>query len=221
MSQDHEEGPAHDELRRRVRDLPREIEPERDLWEGIRMRIETGEAAARGGTQPRSPAEAPERLPERQAPGERRGSPRPGPRIHRRFAGGWSGRAGWGLGVAGTAMAAAVAALLLVPGSDPPAGGSGGSPAAGSPSAGLSVGAASVEAAYEPAIQELRLLAASEDLAPETRRELDASLAVIDEAIEEAREAVAADPAAPTAMAGLKRLYESKVQVLRMAATSY
>ncbi len=75
-----------------------------------------------------------------------------------------------------------------------------------------------VEEAYEPTIQELRLLVEDQELAPETREVLEESLAVIEEAIREAAAALEEDPGSPQALHGLRRMYDAKVEVLRLVA---
>lgn len=222
---DHPPGWA--EVRRELDALPREVQPPRDLWAGIRARIDAGKgestsaAGAHGSTQPHLDVTD---------GGQARMSPRRGPTPRRR-----SGRhgfeppraVGWRSGLAGVlTMAAAAAAVFFWPNGAPP---SLPAPAGSGPAAGVTATetetapvfaaeASRIEDAYGPAIQELQLLLASQDLAPETRAVLDENLAVIEEAIRESREAVAADPGASTALTGLRNLYDAKVHLLRTAA---
>jgi hypothetical protein len=222
--------PGWGEVRRELDQLPREVRPPRDLWAGVQARIEAGEGrrtspvgAQRSGRPQLEVADG----------GQARMSPRRGPTPRRR-----SGRhgfeppraVGWRSGLAGVlTMAAAAAAVFFWPNGAPPSlptpagqGSTAGAPATETESAPLFAAEASgIEDAYGPAIQELQLLLASQDLAPETRAVLDENLAVIEGAIRESREAVAADPGASTTLTGLRNLYDAKVHLLRTVAVQH
>lgn len=81
--------------------------------------------------------------------------------------------------------------------------------------------AEALEGAYGPAIRELEeaLLRDRDRLAPETVEILEENLRIIDQAIRDATEALAADPANPRATRTLNGMYETKVQVLQQAAS--
>ena len=177
-----------------IRELSREIEPARDLWPGIEARIRERQATR---------------------PPTRRADPPSTPRRVR-----WT----WGLGLAAAAGLAGIgigSLLIQSPGGNggPPAG-----PEVSAPSASMTSPVAAqerisaVEEAYEPALSELRLLAESADLSPETRQVLNESLETIDAAIREAQEAVEADPLAPRAVESLRHIYERKIDLLRVIA---
>jgi hypothetical protein len=77
-----------------------------------------------------------------------------------------------------------------------------------------------VSEAYEPTIQDLRqVLEENRDrLDPETVQVVEESLRIIEEAIEEAVAALAADPASSTANRTLRSMYDAKLQLLQQAA---
>ena len=182
------------ELHRQARELPRSVEPERDLWPGIEARIRDL-TPVKGHIGPRDP----------HRPDDTRHSRPQRPR--------W----GWTLGLAMAAgMAGLVAGGLLT---DPAA-----QPETQAPLTGVIMPVSAqeqiraVESAYEPDLAVLRLLVESTDLAPETRQVLDESLAEIEAAIDEARRALEADPGALRAVDGLRRMYDAKVETLRLAA---
>lgn len=127
--------------------------------------------------------------------------PRKGPR-ERRWTRPWVG------GLAAAACVAALAAgSVFLSGNGAEVGEAGG----------MSV-AQEMEEAYGPALEELRLLVESRELAPETREVIERNLLVIDGAIRETQAAVEADPGAPVALASLRRMYERKLDVLRTVA---
>jgi hypothetical protein len=80
---------------------------------------------------------------------------------------------------------------------------------------------ASVEKHYAPTITELRetLDAQRAELSPNTVKTLDHSLAVIDSAIAEARDALAADPASSELSEMLGAYYQHKIEFLKRATT--
>lgn len=191
---DDEGGADAHEWTDAVRELPREIEPARDLWPGIEARI---------------------RAQQRTQPSTRHGDPSSGPRRVR-----WM----WGLGLAAAAGLAGIgigSLLVQAPGETlaPTAG-----PDVPAPSASISVPVAAqerisaVEEAYEPTLSELRLLAESAELSPDTRQVLNESLETIDAAIQEAQEAMEADPLAPRAVESLRHIYERKIDLFRVIA---
>lgn len=92
-------------------------------------------------------------------------------------------------------------------------------PAGGSPATAAFAAGREMEAAFEPTIEELgRALEANRDqLEPQTVQVVEESLRIIDEAIEEAMAALAADPASRAATGSLRTMYDTKVQVLQRA----
>lgn len=199
---DRDEPAGWNEVRRELDALPGEVQPPRDLWGGIQARIEAGDQA---------------RMSPKRGPTPRRRSGRHGFEPPRAV--------GWRSGLAGVlTMAAAAAAVFFWPNGVPtslPTPGSEAPVAQAEAPPLFAAEASGIEDAYGPAIQELQLLVASRDLAPETRAVLDENLAVIEEAIRESREAVAADPGASTALTGLRNLYDAKVQLLRTVAVQH
>ncbi len=206
-----------EELTGRVRGLPRSIEPGRDLWPGVEARIRAI-SPIKGHIEPEGThAEAC-----RTGRGERKPDRRSGP-----FDRPSVGRRPWLLGLAAAAgFTGIIAASLLFEGG---ADGGAGGPAVGPPSP---TGAApyvtqatareqieAVESAYERDLSVLKALVESSELAPETREVLDESLATIERAMDEAREALEADPGANRAVERLRRMYDAKVDMLRLVAT--
>ena len=208
---DHLNGclPCRDQIEKiravkgQAREWSEPVEPSRDLWQGIEARIRTSS---------RPPVETEARRAGRRRPDFRRARP-------------------W----ARPSLLAAAALVLLVVGAgigvvltrDGPAGADGevrladpGAPAGGDADVRFAGIAREVEEAYEPTIRELRevLEAGRDELAPETIAVLEESLRVIDEAIQEARAALEADPASPGAARTLNSMYETKLHVLRTAA---
>ena len=177
------------ELRDAVRGLPAEIQPSRALWQGIEARIAPGAHAL--GTRGGVAADS---RPER----------------------GRMGRWRW--------PAAAAAILVLV---------SSGTTALllrqaavdarlaqASPPVGLAAFASS-EAEYESTVEALRrdLEVVRPRLQPETVAAVEQNLAIIDQAIAEAREALAADPLNADLPLLLAGVYRQKVELLRTAVT--
>jgi hypothetical protein len=78
-----------------------------------------------------------------------------------------------------------------------------------------------VEAEYEKAISDLQAVLETkrERLAPQTVATLEANLRIIDTAIRESREALAADPNSPELARMLSDTYDAKLNVLRRAVT--
>lgn len=182
-------------LRRRARELPREIEPPRDLWPEIEARIR---GAREGGPVDEQGPVAGRQAVERRSSRSRRLKSRR-----------------WRAGLAAALAALFAGGLVFLQHRAPVADGSG--PATEAPTAHLAA-AREVEKAYEPTLDELRALVESRELAPETRAALDESLAVVEAAIAEALEAVERDPAAGRALESLRRTYDAKLELLRAVA---
>ncbi len=93
-------------------------------------------------------------------------------------------------------------------------------PAAPLAGVGLPVAARAVDADYQAVIRELdeSLAQRRAQLAPETIAKVEASLRVVDEAIGEARHALAADPANRDLVDLLAASYERKLELLRRAS---
>lgn len=81
--------------------------------------------------------------------------------------------------------------------------------------------AAQVAAAYDPTIRQLRevLESGRSELQPETLGVIEEALAIIDQAIRDATEALEADPGSAAALRALNGTYDSKVHLLRQAAS--
>jgi Putative zinc-finger len=88
------------------------------------------------------------------------------------------------------------------------------------PPAAIPAALAAVEQSYAQVVDELTLTlqAQRSELSPATIATLERTLRVIDEAIAEARAALAADPANDTLLEVLSANYEQKVQLLRRAS---
>ena len=124
--------------------------------------------------------------------------------------------------LASLASLAAAAAIVLFVGSSVNPGRSDKITASREPVAGASdtpVHVAAVDQSYQSSIAELRgtLEQQRGSLSPATIRVLERSLAVIDTAIAEARQALAADPANPALADILSAQYEHKVGLLQRA----
>ncbi len=80
-------------------------------------------------------------------------------------------------------------------------------------------GAAAIAAAYEPALADMEQLLEEGRgrLRPETIAALEENLRIIDAAIGEVQEALAADPAHPSALRSLDGVYQAKLKLLRQA----
>ncbi len=77
-----------------------------------------------------------------------------------------------------------------------------------------------LEEAWAPTLRELEaaLVRNRDQLRPETLQVLEENLRIIDQAIRDAREALAADPASAGAARALNGMYETRAHVLRQAA---
>ncbi|MEX2526128.1 MAG: hypothetical protein WEA09_00705 [Gemmatimonadota bacterium] len=201
------------QLRTAARELPKTVPPPSSQWAAVRNRIRA-ESPVLGRVVGTVGPAAP--LP-RSLPGDRRVH-LPSPRKSK----------GWMLAAAAVALVALSSATTLWVATGvglDPAGGLAGAPG-GLPVTGVAgvVQASRVvgemESGYGPAVQELEsiLQEASDVLAPETVRALEESLAAIDLAIQEAREAILADPGAAGLVEVLNGHYEWKVQLLRQVA---
>jgi len=191
-----------------ARELPRGIEPSRDLWAGIAARI----------------AEVPRTIPAEPDDGEREEQQPEQVRVisitearSRRFA--WPRTIGM---IAASFLLIAVSSavtLMLVRGG----------PGAGNGMAGSGTASGAAEAAlvaWEPAereivstVEELELaLELQRDrLAPETVEAVELNLAIIDRAISEARAALESDPANEDLTFLLMNVYRKKVDLLQSA----
>jgi anti-sigma factor RsiW len=185
--------------------LPESLDPPGDLWQGIAPRLESRTAA------PAAPAE---RLDEVRVIGPRPVRPLPWWMLAAasvalvvttsfatlRFAG-----AGDGDGDADRAVLPAQQAQAPAPA------------AGGTPTALASFAPAEQE--YEKAIGDLQTVLQQhrQQLAPETVATLEANLRIIDQAIQESREALAKDPNSPKLTRMLTDAYGAKLNVLRRA----
>jgi len=184
--------------------LADEVMPERDLWDGIAPRLQSRAALP--------VEEAEERLPEVRVIGPRPARPLP-----------W-----WMLAAASIALVITTSfATLRFSGQDerapatlasqsarPPAGTTGGTPTA-------LAAFRPAEREYEKAITDLQaVLAARRDrMAPQTVATLETNLRIIDQAIRESRDALAADPNSPELTEMLSGAYDAKLDVLRRAVS--
>lgn len=183
-------------LRRQARALPREIEPARDLWSGIAARIATEPGAAG----PASAAVVPLRRRERTHWQQARG--------------GWLAAAAVVLVV----ISSGVTTILIRGGAGPMV------PVAANQDAGAAnpVGLAAFAAAepeYRMTVEalEAELAARRDALSPATVQIVEQNLLIIDNAIEEARRALAADPTSADLPLLLSGVYRQKVELLRQA----
>lgn len=189
-----EELAALTALRLRARRLPREVEPPRDLWQGISRRIDPLVVA--GPTAEPARSVRPLRL--------------------RRFAG---MRREW-LAAAAIILVLITAGstTLLLRGA---AGGR--NPVAAAPTGAAEapglVAFASSASEYASAVEglEAELEARRQELSPETIAIVEQNLAIIDGAIEESRRALMADPTSADLPLLLAAVYRQKVELLRQA----
>lgn len=200
-------------LRQEARELPTTVAPPSTQWEAIRRRIRAesqmpGRVVGVVGSTAPGP---------RSHPGDRRVH-LPPPRRSK----------GWMLAAAAVALVALSSATTLWvatgAGLDRAGGVAGATVTPPTPGLAGVVQATRVlgemEAGYGPAVQELEWILdeAGGSLAPETLQALEESLAAIDLAIVEAREAILADPGAAGLVDVLNGHYEWKVQLLRQMA---
>lgn len=199
-----EEVKAIREILRRAAELPRGIEPARDLWPGIESRVRAGGADAAGG--------------ERDAAG---GPPATGPMPDLRRAAPWLAAA------AAVLVALTAGATLWIAGGpggvpDPGATGVASGPATDTArgTSAVLTEAARVEAGYRPMVDRLGavLERRGDRLPPETREVVERNLRVIDAAIAEAESALARHPASPELLRALDRSYRQKIDLLRRSA---
>lgn len=182
------------DLRRRAAELPREIQPPRDLWPEVEARVRT-EGRTGGGDGAGDATVRPLTL--------RRATP-------------------W-LAAAAAVLVAVTAGLTLwlTDGSAPTPGervAASDTPAAATGSAvARPAGLEPVREGYRQAVERLSALleARDERLPPATREALERNLGIIDAAIAEAESALAADPASPERVRALERGYKRKVEMLR------
>lgn len=190
------------ELRAGARALPRGIAPPRDLWPEIRARIE---------------APAPARVADggEETPGVLRFRPRSARPDWRR----WSALAA--AAVVLVMLSSGATALLMRARSSAPVAAA---PAAVAPAATPRATTALVafrpaELEYLDAVQvlEAELQARRHQLAPQTVTVIETNLAIIDQAIQEARAALEADPSNPDLPLHLSGVYRRKVELLQSA----
>ena len=174
--------------------LPEEIAPPRDLWQDIAPRLESRTAIIERSDEVRIGRKV-----------------RPVP---------W-----WMLAAASVALVAttALATLQISGGDDTPvlAAEKANAPAsAGGPPTALAA-FQPAEQEYERAISDLQTALESRrsELAPQTVATLEANLRIIDQAIRESREALAADPNRPELTEMLTDAYDAKLDVLRRAVS--
>ncbi len=192
-------------LRSEAAELPRAVEPSRDLFPAIRARIALGTAEQ----------------PERGAG-----------RVVGRAAGRWSPIRLAAAAVVLVALSSAITLQLARSGADIEAPGitagteesAAGTPdGSGTASGGTRFASSGeeavgvIEAAWAPTLRELEsaLVEGRERLQPETLEVIESNLRIIDRAIREAREALAADPASQGAARSLNGMLETRAQVLR------
>lgn len=182
-------------------ELPAELAPPRDLWQDIAPRLQARVAP---------PALPAERVDEVRTIGPRPARPLP-----------W-----WMVAAASIALVAttALTTMKLTGGMDEQPTTIAAQPAQPPASANPNAALASfqpVEAEYEKAISDLQAVLDTkrEQLAPQTVATLEENLRIIDEAIRESREALAADPNSPELARMLSDTYDAKLNVLRRAVT--
>lgn len=182
--------------------LPDEIMPGRDLWEGIAPRLQARSAL------PAQPARPAQDLPEVRVIGPR--PVRPLPR--------------WMLAAASVALVVTTSLVTLRfaeqdDPATPVAAAPAQPPAGGTPTALAAF--APAEREYESAIGDLQAVldARRDELAPETVATIEANLRIIDQAIAESRQALAADPSRPELTRLLTDAYKTKLNVLRRAVS--
>ena len=189
--------------------LEDEILPARDLWKDIAPRLQS-----RADLPVETPVETPERMPEVRVIGPRPARPLP-----------W-----WMLAAASIALVIvtsfatlrfsgsragqATTATLATQTARPPAGATGGTPTA-------LAAFRPAEQDYEKAIGDLQAVLDTRrgQLAPQTVATLEANLRIIDRAIRESREALAADPNSPELARMLSGAYDAKLDALRQAVS--
>jgi hypothetical protein len=193
-------------LRREAGELPREIEPAHDLWPAIEGRI-------REGSIPRA-ARSSDRIPSIEARAGRSGR-KGGPAS--RWGSPFLLRAAAVVLLAGFAWGTATL-VTRSDGEPHPAAAVEGAP--DDPFQRFASSPEAVTEAYEPAIRELRAILDSERdrLHPGTVGILEENLRIIDEAIRDSYDALAADPADVESIRALDHIYAQKVQLLRNVA---
>ena len=176
-------------LRGAIAALPESVEPEEDLWPAIRARIDATRVVAMPGSAART----------QDAP------------VRRTLALSWTQ-----LATAASLLVVATAMLTWIATREDPASGTEGPSVA---TVGVDTPSLAIFASYENTAAELSaaLERRSELLDPKTREVLARSLRTIDAAIEEARAALAADPASPSMRTFVEAAYRQKVDFLRRA----
>jgi hypothetical protein len=179
-------------LRARARLLPAEIRPSRDLWPAIATRVAGPASAAEAGVTPiRRPA-------------ARAGS---APRWHSLAA----------AAVVLVVISATATAVLLRGSDDEPMAVVASPPAEARPAGLAAFASADVEYRHTVETLEAELDARRGELSPTTVAAVEQNLAIIDNAIAEARRALAADPTSADLPLLLSGVYRRKVELLRQA----
>lgn len=212
-------------LKRAAGELPRRVEPGRDLWPGIRAEVESRPAGAGETRTETGPAQA--------GPGRTVSFPAP---RHAAIRPWWGALAASVILLLGGAL---VALQVWQGGAADPAGGPVASRASevapGAPIEGRSglqpaaqtVPGTSMDMELAAAEQEFmrasgQLMAVLEErrdrIAPETLAFVEENLRIINEAIEEVRNALAADPGNPVHGHALAAMYKQKMQLLWVAS---
>lgn len=195
-------------LRRRASELPREIEPRRDLWPGVEARVRAEPRELTGAGELAGADES--------AAADGRGDADVRPLTLRRAA-------PWLAAAAAVLMAVTAGATLWL--ADVPASTSDATVAARDASTAAAsgeevarpAGLEEVQEGYAPAVERLSALleARGERLAPETREVLERNMGIIDAAIAEAESALVDDPSSVERVRAVERSYQRKVEMLR------
>jgi anti-sigma factor RsiW len=182
-------------LRTAAGELPREMEPPRDLWRGIAARIQQPHGAAGQGTEVQF-----RRPPRRLAPPW------------------WLGRAAAAVGL--VVLSAGVTTLVLRAGPEAPLAVTPPAPEVARPATGLAA-FASTETEYQSAVRalETELEARRGQLSPQTVATIEENLRIIDAAIAETRAVLEADPGNADVPLMLSTVYRKKVELLERAVT--
>jgi putative zinc finger protein len=193
--------------------MPASVAPDADLWPGVRAEIERRRVVPLGA-----------------AHGAEAGNAETGERVGSiwsvRFVAGWTRRERVLLAVAAVLLVVATSALAAIArdrrgnGTQMARGPEAPGAVAGTAPVALPVAYRAIEADYQRTIAELRasLDAQRGALSPATIATVDRSLRIIDDAIAEARTALANDPGNRALVDMLTAGYEQKVDLLRRAA---
>lgn len=191
---DREGNEEFRELLEAVAELPREIQPGRDLWPGVEARVRAESTARTAGRRSRSGSR-----------GEALRSPA------------WWASPRW-LAAAAVALVALTAATTLWLAGGPDGRGADRIAVTDRASAGAAVPVAlsQLREGYRPALERLTglLEARDENLPPETREVLERNLRIIDAAIAESERALLEHPESAAQVRALDRSYRRKVDLL-------